>query len=333
MQTPVQRHGKLSTSGPYLLNQHGRIVQLRGMSFYWSNPLWGGTKFYTRDWVKFLRNEWKCTVVRAAYDRNEEHDNGWEEVKAVIDAAIDEGVYIILDWHSHTAHNQLAAAVNFFSQQARIYKNVPNVIFEIFNEPVIAAASQPNDGSVENARKTWALIKPYLKTVTKAIRNEGCDNLVIIGTPYYSQHVGVAADGPILDNDGNPFRNVAYSFHFYAASHGPNAYYAKKDCGEGGYEPNYLSPALGRVPVFVSEWGTTHSDGGLEGHTYIDEENTDWWFNTFINGKYHLSHCNWSVSDFQPSSAFLKGSRNPSISGLVAKKWISTPDTDSWEIP
>ena len=47
-QTPVERHGKLSTSGPYLLNQHGQIVQLRGMSFFWSRSDWGGTLLYQR---------------------------------------------------------------------------------------------------------------------------------------------------------------------------------------------------------------------------------------------------------------------------------------------
>jgi aryl-phospho-beta-D-glucosidase BglC (GH1 family) len=118
-QTPVQKHGKLSTSGPYLLNQHGQIVQLRGMSFFWSRSDWGGTKFYTRDWVQFLKNDWKCTVLRAAYDRNEGNNNGWNEVKTVIDACIDEGIYVIIDWHSHTAHNQQSAAVDFFSKQAK----------------------------------------------------------------------------------------------------------------------------------------------------------------------------------------------------------------------
>jgi len=331
-QTPVQKHGKLSTSGPYLLNEHGQIVQLRGMSFFWSRSDWGGTQFYTKDWVKFLKDDWKCTVLRVAYDRNEGNNNGWNEVKTVIDACIEEGIYVIIDWHSHTAHNQQSAAVEFFSQQARLYKNTPNVIFEPYNEPIVAGSAEQNDGSIENAKKTWAAIKPYLKAVTKAIRNEGADNLVILGTPYYAQHVGVAANDPVVADDGKPFKNVAYAFHFYAASHGPNAYYVKQGDGTGGYEPTYLSPALGKVPIFISEWGTSHSDGGQDGHNHIDGENTDWWFNRYINGEYHISHCNWSVSDFQTSSAF-SGGRNPSASGALAKKWISTPSVDSWDRP
>ena len=332
-QTPVQRHGKLSTSGPYLLNEHGQIVQLRGMSFFWSRSDWGGTQFYTRDWVKFLKDEWKCTVVRAAYDRDSGRDNGWNEVKTVIDAAIAEGIYVIIDWHSHTAHNQQSAAVSFFSEQAKLYKNTPNVIFELYNEPVIAGSAKKDDGSIDNAKETWKAIKPYLKAVTKAIRNEGAENLVILGTPYFAQHTGVAANDQVVDDDGKPFKNVAYAFHFYAASHGPNAYYVKQGDGTGGYEPTYFTPALGKVPVFVTEWGTSHSDGGQRDHKYVDKENTDWWFNTHINGPYHLSHCNWSVSDFQTSSAFSGGSRNPSASGELAKKWISSPANDTWDRP
>ena len=38
-------------------------------------------------------------MVRVAYDRNEENDNGWDDVKTIIDAAIAEGIYVIIDWH------------------------------------------------------------------------------------------------------------------------------------------------------------------------------------------------------------------------------------------
>ena len=279
-----------------------------------------------------MKRDWKCTVLRAAYDRDQGHNNGWNEVKTVINACIDEGIYVIIDWHSHTAHNQQSDAVSFFASQAREYKNTPNVIFEPFNEPIAAGGASDKDGGIDNAKITWKAIKPYLTAVTKAIRNEGADNLIILGTPYYAQHVGVASNDPILDDDGKPFKNVAYAFHFYAASHGPEAYYVKQE-GTGGYEPTYLAPALGKVPLFVSEWGTSHSNGGQDGYNYVDGNNTDWWFNTYINSEYHLSHCNWSVSDFQTSSAFSGGSRNPSASGALAKKWISTPSEECWERP
>ncbi|MBN1758300.1 MAG: glycoside hydrolase family 5 protein [Chitinispirillaceae bacterium] len=324
------KHGWLQTRQSYILNERGNIVQLRGMSFFWSRPDWyqgtGMGSFYSADMVGFLADTWHCTVVRAAYDRNDGNNNGWNEVQTVIDAAIEKGLYVIIDWHAHDANEHESDAITFFTEQARKYLQTHNVIFEIFNEPIVAGDAVENDGSVDNARLTWAAIKPYLTNVTRAIRSTGSRNLVIIGTPYYCQHVGVAAADPVTDN-GVPFENIAYAFHFYSASHGPYAFYVDRD--GGGMEASYLAAGINTIPVFVSEWGTSHSDGGLA-NPEIDKTNTDWWFDNYIN-KYHLSWCNWSVSNWQASSAFAAGSiTEPSPSGQIVKEHLAdTPD--EWE--
>ena len=315
------KHGWLSTKDNYVLNEKGNIVQLKGMSFYWSTPGWIGIGYYNAGTVNMLADDWKCTVVRAAYDRNNGNDNGWNEVKTVIDAAIAKGIYVILDWHSHTAEQQASTAISFFTQKAQEYKNTPNVIFEVYNEPKVAGGSAEDDGSVEAGKKTWAVIKPYLNDVTKAIRNTGSKNLIILGTPYYCQHIGVAAADPVEKSPGVPYENVAYAFHFYAASHGPDAMYVERD--GGGMEATYLAAGVNSIPVFVTEWGTTHSDGGQG----VDEANTKWWFDNYIN-KYHISHCNWSVSSGEGSSCF-SGGTTPSQSGQIAKKLIGSGE-DEW---
>jgi endoglucanase len=322
------KHGWLKTDGPDLLNQDGKIVQLRGMSFYWSTPSWDGAKYYTSSTVSTLTgNEWKCTVLRAAYDRDKGHDNGWSQCQTVIDAAIAAGIYVIIDWHAYDAHNYQSAAVSFFTEQAKKYKSTPNVIFEPYNEPITAGGA--TGGTQDDAEKTWAAIKPYLTAVTQAIRDQGAENLVILGTPYYSQFVNVAAQNQPKDKAGNYFKNVAYTFHFYAASHGQNAYYIKNGTQTGGMEPKYLEGGVGKVPIFVTEWGTTHNDGGANGHTYIDETNTDWWFTNYID-KFHISHCNWSVSALEASSCFSSGT-SLSASGKAANKHIKTSATDVFD--
>jgi hypothetical protein len=330
-ETAVERHGKLKTQGGYILNEHNEIVQLRGMSFYWTTNGWNGTQWYTKGTLDALVDNWKCTVVRLAYDTK---DN-WNLCQAVLDECIVKGIYVIIDWHSHNANDQEAAAVSFFKEKARQYKGTPNVIFEPFNEPKWAGGATAEVGDVANAVKTWAAIKPYLKNVTKAIRAEGAENLVILGTPYFSQFVGVAADNPVLDDGNKPFTNVAYSYHFYAASHGKEAYYySHADASgnkSGGMEPSYLTAGLGKVPIFITEWGTTHSDGG-EKNSYIDEANTKWWFDNYVD-KNHLSHCNWSVSSFQPSSAFSGSATSPSQSGAIVKKYIAVSTVDHWISP
>jgi endoglucanase len=329
-QTAVQKHGWLRTEGPYILNDSGNIVQLKGLSFYWSTPAWSGYGYYNEGTVDALVDSWKCTVVRAAYDRNGGNNNGWDGVQKVINESIKKGIYVIIDWHSHTAQDQQGEAIQFFKEQATKYKNTPNVIFEPYNEPINAGGS--SGGTQTAAVTTWKAIKGYLTAVTQAIRDAGSKNLVVVGTPYYCQFVDVAAGDPLKDKNGKPFTNLAYAFHFYAASHGPESYYVKAGEiveGAGGMEGEYLGGAVGKVPIFVTEWGTTHSNGGQEGKTYIDGPNTDWWFERFID-KYHLSWCNWSASSFEASSAF-SGGTSPSASGQIVQKHIKNPSTDEFE--
>ena len=322
--TAVERHGELKTDGPLIVNKNGNIVQLRGMSFYWSTPSWNGYKYYNAGTVDALVDTWKCTVVRAAYDRNEGNNNGWDGVQTVINEAIKKGIYVIIDWHSHTAEAQASSAIQFFKEQAGKYKNTPNVIFEPYNEPINGAGAA-KDGTQDAALVTWKKIKPYLQDVTQAIRDAGAENLVVVGTPYFCQFVNVAASDPLKDKNGKPFTNLAYSFHFYAASHGRFSIYAQQG-DEGGMESDYLDGALGKIPIFVTEWGTTHSDGGQQ----IDEKNTDWWFDNYMNGDYHLSTCNWSASDFESSSAFSGSANNASASGKIVMRLLKAQSTDEY---
>src|SRR5881397_1566225 len=101
---PVKENGKLKVRGTQLVNAKGMPVVLHGMSFGWHN--WW-PRFYTAGTVKWLHDDWKCSVVRAAM--GVEPDRGYikdsagsvNKIKTVVDAAIKEGIYVIIDWHSH----------------------------------------------------------------------------------------------------------------------------------------------------------------------------------------------------------------------------------------
>jgi hypothetical protein len=58
------------------------------------------------------------------------------KVEAVVQAAIDQGIYVIIDWHDHNAHQHTDKAVEFFSAISKKYAGVPNVLYEIYNEPL-----------------------------------------------------------------------------------------------------------------------------------------------------------------------------------------------------
>lgn len=268
--TIVQRFGQLRTQGNKLVDQNGNPVVLRGMSLFWSQWM---AQYYNASCVQWLRDDWKCTVVRAAmgiesggYLTNPAVEKA--KVRAVIDACIEAGIYVIVDWHDHNAHNHRSQAITFFQEIATEYGNTPNLIYEIFNEP---------------EQVSWTgVVKPYADSVARYIRAIDPDNVIIVGTPTWSQDVDVAALSPLSYN------NIAYALHFYAATHKQAL-------------RNKAATALSRgVALFVSEFGTCEATGS----GFLDSAEVEIWM-TFMNAN-KLSWCNWSIADKNETSAALK---------------------------
>ncbi|MBK8808270.1 MAG: cellulase family glycosylhydrolase [Bacteroidales bacterium] len=301
-QTVVDAYGKLKIEGTKIISESGSSVQLRGMSFFWSQ--WQG-KYYTYNTVKWLRDDWKCTIVRAAmgiqqggYMTNPALER--QKVEAVVDAAIDLGIYVIIDWHSHTAEGTVEtdSAVSFFSAMAKKYAAYPNVIYEIYNEPL---------------QVSWAsVVKPYHLKVIEAIRKYDKENIIVCGTPTWSQDVDIAAQSPITG-----YKNIAYTLHYYAASH-------KKDLRDKA------TIALNKgICLFVTEFGTCKNDGGNP----IDTLESRLWFE-FMD-KHEISWCNWSIADKVEAASAIPPGASPdgnwdpatlTVSGTIVrteliKKW------------
>ncbi|KAA6430320.1 glycoside hydrolase family 5 protein [Rufibacter glacialis] len=270
-QTPVEKYGKLSIVGPRVVDQTGKAVQLRGMSLFWSQ--WQGG-FYNPAAVKWLKDDWQVTVIRAAlavdhggYRQNPEVEK--QKVIAVVEAALKEGIYVIIDWHDHEAHKHIAQARAFFGEMAQRFGQYPNVIYEPYNEPL------------ENA--DWAIqIKPYHEAIIQEIRKHDPDNLIVCGTRMWSQRVDEAADNPIRQP------NIAYTLHYYAATHKQELRtIATKAINKG-------------AALFVTEFGTCAADGNGK----VDAaESKLWW--EFLD-QHQISWCNWSVADKDEAASALR---------------------------
>ncbi|MFN3402477.1 MAG: glycoside hydrolase family 5 protein [Cytophagaceae bacterium] len=271
----VEKYGQLSVQGNYIIGQYGDTVQLRGMSLFWSQWM---SQFYDRDCIRHLADKWKCTVVRAAMGVEmggylENRTGEKEKVMTVVDAAIKQGIYVIIDYHSHEAHENPEPAKKFFAEMAKKYGHYPNVIYEIYNEPL----QHPN----------WKKhLKPYSEEVIKSIRQHDPDNIIVCGTRQWSQMVSEAAADPIKDT------NIAYTLHFYAGTH-------KKWLRDEAKRAMDMGIAL-----FVTEFGTCHASG----NGYFDPEETQIWFD-FMD-KYKISWCNWSVADKDETASILKPGAN-----------------------
>ena len=60
----------------------------------------------------------------------------------------------------------------------------------------------------------WPELKAYADQIVEVIRKYS-DNLIIMGTPEWSQKPHLVKGAPVAD----PAGNTAYAFHYYAGSH------------------------------------------------------------------------------------------------------------------
>ncbi len=272
--TPVELHGALRVEGSRLVDDSGSAVQLRGVSSMWLN--WEDDGYAeSPSALRWMRNNWGLSVIRASMGIEPEGaylsdpQRAEAQVRRIVDNAIAAGVYVIVDWHSHEAISHRDEARAFFSRIAADYGDAPNVLYETFNEPL--AVHWTNE------------LKPYHEAVVSSIRDQDPDNVIILGTPQWSQQVDRAAADP-LDGD-----NLMYTLHFYSCTHGSSLRSAAE-------------VALGKdLALFVTEWGATHADGGLDGLLCLQEA-AAWhdWMN-----RHHISWAAWKLDDCEPDSTCL----------------------------
>jgi endoglucanase len=257
-------HGQLKVVGNQIVDKNGNPVVLHGMSMYpWNQQ---GLQFYNASAVGHLAKDWGAAALRIPILPNSVSSQT-AGVKAVVDACIANGIYAIIDWHS-MAGAQASAASAFFASMATAYGNTPNVMYEPWNEPV---------------SESWATIKAYHETVIAAIRAIDPDNLIILGNQQFDQRPDLAAADPVTDSP-----NIAYSFHFYAASH-KLATFGKNVTG-----------ALNKgVPIFVTEYGTCQASG----NGTFDPTDTQAWWDFLATNK--ISNTNWSVETNGETAAAL----------------------------
>lgn len=279
-ETYVEKYGQLSVKGGHIVNQKGEPVALAGVSYFWSNSGWGQEKFYNRETVDYFANEWDVSLIRAAVGAMGpgsilEDPANEKRAETLIDAAVANGVYILIDWHSHRAEKNPDEAVAFFSRMSKKYGHLPNVIYEIYNEPL-------ND-------VTWSeTVKPYALKVIAAIRANDPDNIIVVGSPTWSQDLDKVTEDPITGYD-----NISYTMHFYAGTHNTELRRKTKVAIDAGHS------------VFVTEWGTVNADG--DGG--VATESVQTWFD--FMSEHCLSHANWSVAEKKEGASIFKSGTSP----------------------
>ena len=302
-QTPVDVHGQLSIKGANIVDQNGDIVSFSGPSLYWSNTGWPGAKYYTKGVVDWVKSDWGATIIRAAMGVGPESGayltdaSNKTRLKTVVDAAIAAGIYVIIDFHCHHAEDYQAQSIAFFKEMATTYGSYPNIIYEIYNEPL--AISWNN------------VLKPYAESVISEIRKIDTKNIVVVGTPNWSQDVDVAAQNPIT-----AYSNIAYTLHFYAGTHTQSL-------------RDKATVAINKgLALIVTEWGSVNADGSGA----VATASTNDWL-AFMK-KYNLTNCNWSICDANEGASALTGGSstngNWSDANLTASGKVTKSIVSSW---
>ena len=158
----------------------------------------------------------------------------WRYLDPVVKWAVRNGSYVILDLHcigniSTGKGEQMPSthakefAADFWSLVASYFRDVPNVLYELYNEPAQIDV------------KTWAENTAELVDV---IRETGSEQVIIVSGTDYAYNLGYWRDHPLED------QNVMYSAHIFPNRQGTAA----------------LSGNADRLPVIVTEWGYIAKD-------------------------------------------------------------------------
>lgn len=335
----VNTYGRFQISGTALRDKNGNAIQLAGMSSHgltWFpmidlnlnttsnmnllnqqitfNPTQGTPFPYTSTAIGNLVNQWHVEVIRASmftYDpwngsTAYSYDNNYPTwkwyninlVNAIVQSAINQNIYVIIDWHAGegndpdpTVYWNNGHVQEFFTYMVDKWGSYPNVIYETVNSP--------NGVS-------WSTLKTFNQNVINHIRsreaaNGYASNLILAGTPTWSQDVDVATNDPLTGN------LIAYNFMWYAGTHGD--WMRQK----GDVALTNLSTRAPNQTLFMGEVGTSQSNGS--GGVYYNEFNT--WMEWAKVRK--LSWLNWSISNKEETSAIFV----PAILGNIPNNEIA----------
>lgn len=278
--SPIAKNGQLSVCGVHICNEAGTPVQLRGMSSH-------GLQFFpdcvNKDSLAAIRNDWNADFIRLSMYVQE---GGLEtdpagftaKVNTAVEQATALGLYAIIDFHILTPGDpnfNIDLAKTFFADVSAEHADKTNVLYEIANEP----------NSV-----SWDGIKSYAEQVIPVIRKNSPNSIAIVGTRGFSS-LGLSdgADESEIIDDPVDAKNVAYTFHFYAASH-------KEDRRE------VVARAAKELPLIVTEFGTqTFTGDGTN-----DFDSATQWLDLLKENL--VSYAMWSLSDGkETNSAFKAG--------------------------
>jgi hypothetical protein len=175
---------------------------------------------------------------------------------------------------------------------ARTYGAYPNIIYEIYNEPLNSTS--------------WTDVVQYSNQVISAIRPIDPHNLIVIGTPDWSSRPNMGSNSDI------PGTNLTWAMHFYAASH--------HETPHRNNVTNALSSGQGGLnrSVLATEFGTVNANG--DGSP--DVSSTQTWIRFLETNK--VGWVNWAIANKAEGASIFQSS--VSASGVTTWRDNNLPN-------
>lgn len=158
----------------------------------------------------------------------------WRYLDPIVTWAGELGLYVIIDWHyignpvTGEGHNMpdidrdpMELSREFWELTADFFRTAPHVIFELYNEPASITAESWRGAAVE---------------LLGTVRDQGAEQLVIVGGIDYSRDLSWVLENPIADDA------IAYATHIYPAH-------------AAALWDHWFGRVAAEYPVLVTEWG------------------------------------------------------------------------------
>ena len=254
----------LQVQGNQLLAD-GKPIMLRGVAV--GDPILARQGRPLSDYQRIAR-DWHANVVRISLHpsvwKSLPHGQVLDTLGREIDAALDNGMYVILDWHTigwpdgyyepiekdwtddpaDLYDSNFDLAKSFWDAVSTRFGKDGRIIFELWNEPVRTKKEED-----EGIPPEWEQLKPYFAQLLQVVRTHSQNVVLATGNDWAYDLRGIRED--LL-----PGVNVAYSWHIYASM----------DDNDEEQWAEHLDELQTVAPVMVTEWGfQEHTDESFRG--------------------------------------------------------------------
>ena len=253
----VAANGKLTKSGLFVTNSSGKKIELRGVGLHY---LLQYKNLHNWQLFNTLKN-YGVNLIRIStylHDIIPQKSDGElakgylsskvetiAEIEKIIKICVDLGMYCIIDWHNldDNIMTYKDDAIEFFDYFSKKYGDIPNILYEVSNEPYNDSAST---------------VAAYVNELRKTILANTTNPIIITGVGMAEKADDTFATRSLaLKNELSAIgiTDVFISPHFY----GYNFSTIIESCLQND------------IPLFISEWGNSDSNGDGQFH---DNEST-----------------------------------------------------------